>query len=568
MSYQELPIGTNSTPIESSRYLPVKVVPQSKKRYGFDKVISNNVDTTVMTIIGAGVGSGQSVNQSAGNLVLTSGTTVRSETIIRSIASWQNAITLRFSSVLSQRIINNNFIIELVDVMGDSLTYVISSATVLVVTIPGNTFTSQNVGQTIKVGLFAGTGTFLSGSYPIASIAGNDITFTVSGFAAGTGTCSVFGWNHHHIIYDSTTATTLLHGAQRNGWPAGNVTATTNTSASPGHIGIINSEDGVATFADQLAASATTIQTLVRSQISRSVPESVTALYLQIRMFNGTTAPASTTTWTIGFVDVENYTAQQVSLTSARVQSNNSALPVEVLRAVAQSATITSVVAGTSATNLGKAEDAVAASGDTGIFVLGVRRDAPLVSGSATGDYNELATNRWGALLTAPFEKTARSYVASCNIAVGSITTPTDIFTITGNGTTVVYITRITITAVQTTGGVIETFLIKRSTANTGGTSSSVTALALDSGDAAAAATLLQYTVNPAALGTVVGNIKRIHLPAPAVTGTPAPTTFEFGDKSKPIVLTGVTQQLAVNLNSIAAPAGAVYLINIEWFEI
>lgn len=47
----------------------------------------------------------------------------------------------------------------------------------------------------------------------------------------------------------------------------------------------------------------------------------------------------------------------------------------------------TSVTPGTSAAHLGKAEDAAAASGDTGVAMLAVRRDTPSSDVSAAGDY-------------------------------------------------------------------------------------------------------------------------------------------------------------------------------------
>lgn len=57
-----------------------------------------------------------------------------------------------------------------------------------------------------------------------------------------------------------------------------------------------------------------------------------------------------------------------------------------------------SVVPGVAATNLGKAEDAVAASGDTGIAVWGVRRDTPASNVSAAGDYAEIGISGNGAV--------------------------------------------------------------------------------------------------------------------------------------------------------------------------
>src|SRR5258706_4148251 len=59
------------------------------------------------------------------------------------------------------------------------------------------------------------------------------------------------------------------------------------------------------------------------------------------------------------------------------------------------------VIPGVGATSLGKAEDAVAANADTGVFILGVRRDAPTTSQtSGSGDYGEIATDPFGAAWT------------------------------------------------------------------------------------------------------------------------------------------------------------------------
>jgi len=59
---------------------------------------------------------------------------------------------------------------------------------------------------------------------------------------------------------------------------------------------------------------------------------------------------------------------------------------------------VTSVVPGTGATNLGKAEDAAHVSGDTGVLALAVRQDADASSVSATGDYSALQVDANGYL--------------------------------------------------------------------------------------------------------------------------------------------------------------------------
>lgn len=61
------------------------------------------------------------------------------------------------------------------------------------------------------------------------------------------------------------------------------------------------------------------------------------------------------------------------------------------------STAVESIVPGTSATSLGKAEDAVAASGDTGVAALAVRRDTAS-AGAADGDYANLSVTADGSL--------------------------------------------------------------------------------------------------------------------------------------------------------------------------
>lgn len=69
----------------------------------------------------------------------------------------------------------------------------------------------------------------------------------------------------------------------------------------------------------------------------------------------------------------------------------------------------TSVTPGTSAAHLGKAEDAASASGDTGVFILGVRNDTPSSLTSANGDYAGLTTNAYNQLHVSTYAVTTIS---------------------------------------------------------------------------------------------------------------------------------------------------------------
>lgn len=61
---------------------------------------------------------------------------------------------------------------------------------------------------------------------------------------------------------------------------------------------------------------------------------------------------------------------------------------------------VLSLVPGTGALNLGKAEDAGHTSGDTGVYVLAVRRDSPIVGSGTDGDYSSLNVDNTGSLYT------------------------------------------------------------------------------------------------------------------------------------------------------------------------
>lgn len=316
-------------------------------RVGFTKAITNNVDSDWGGLIG-GIATGMGVNQTGGNLVITSGTTARAETIIRSLKRYTGGIRLRVRSTLSQRIANNNFFVELVDLVGDGLAYNITSATTMVVTFPTGTnpFTNANVGQSMYAGNFAGTGTWLSGRYAIASVSGDTVTFTVAAFSAGTGTLSLFGWNYYHLVYDGTTATQAKFDTQRRGYNTGDTTATINTTASPGHLAMITGNDMMAILSDQLVATATGNRQSIRASRDENVPDDA-QLYLQIRVANGSTAPATTTTWTIGMVAVSEYEPVDMTLQDIR-QTTSPNVPVRIVESG-----VTQPVSGTVTANQG-----------------------------------------------------------------------------------------------------------------------------------------------------------------------------------------------------------------------
>jgi hypothetical protein len=307
-------------------------ISQSMFRTTFSKSIAaNGVDPSWFQQIGP-LGGGISYSQTGGNLVINSGTTARAELILRSTDFFVGPHELRWQSLLSQRIVNNLFTVELVDVIGDNIPFVINSATSITLNIPRNPFTSENIGQSVSLGAFDTADTAVHGRYAIAAVSGSDVTFTVSGFSAsGSGTCSAFGWNFHRCSYSGANPATASYDAGRRGYASGDTSATINTTASPGHMGIMVYEDGMTALLDQLVASSTGLATTQRASRVLNMPDEGANLYLQIRVTNGTTAPASTTAWTIGMVAVTEYQPVTVALTTVRPQPANSVAPVQIL---------------------------------------------------------------------------------------------------------------------------------------------------------------------------------------------------------------------------------------------
>lgn len=152
-------------------------------------------------------------------------------------------------------------------------------------------------------------------------------------------------------------------------------------------------------------------------------------------------------------------------------------------------------------------------------------------------------------------------YSSSATGIAGS-TSATDVFTITGSATKNVRVHNLVITGTQAAAVVRDILLIKRSTANSAGTSTSPTVIPLDSNAAAGTAVVRAYTVNPT-LGNTVGTVRVRRVGVP----TTAATTIDVAEFSftVPLTLRGTGQVLAVNFNN---PGVAItFSAFVEWSE-
>jgi len=164
------------------------------------------------------------------------------------------------------------------------------------------------------------------------------------------------------------------------------------------------------------------------------------------------------------------------------------------------------------------------------------------------------------------------TYSASVGSVVMALL-PTDVFTITGSATKTIKIYKVIASGSQNTAALRDIFLVKRSTANSGGVSTTLNNVANDSSNSSATAVVRAYTANPT-LGTLVGNVRTRSWPllgnSPGNNGQFGPDNtiiFDFESKeAQPITLRGTNEVLAVNFNSITS-AGSSMHFTITWTE-
>jgi hypothetical protein len=144
----------------------------------------------------------------------------------------------------------------------------------------------------------------------------------------------------------------------------------------------------------------------------------------------------------------------------------------------------------------------------------------------------------------------------------------TDNVIITGSATAVIRITRWSISGFCTAGSDVTINLVKRSNANTGGTTGNASAQTHDSTSAAASTFAQTYIVAATTLGLSTGTpVRTASVFLPAANSAPGYVqSWDFGSGPRQtIVLRGVAQSLCMNL--LTAPAGTLLNVDIEWTE-
>jgi hypothetical protein len=326
------------TAIQNLAATPVRQVGQMVDGAGFSAVGASVLDSFFNAPI---VSGSVSYNQAAGSLNILTGTTANSEFLARSVKSYRGSMRMRFSISASQRIANNNLAVMLADLIGEGLSYTINSATSVTVSVPEHTFNATNVGQFVQFGGITGAAA-VPGRYAIASVvAGTSITFTVTGFpASGSGTCTLFGRNYIRTLVTGTVAHAMSIDAQRNGWATGDSSVAFNSIVSPGTLVQTECTGREIFWSDTLRATSLNPNVVTRGSRYENIPDASTELYVFMWNFNGSTAPGSSTTWTLGSVSLESFPSTPVYLQGARSVGSANSFPVT---ASVTSATVTSV---------------------------------------------------------------------------------------------------------------------------------------------------------------------------------------------------------------------------------
>lgn len=171
--------------------------------------------------------------------------------------------------------------------------------------------------------------------------------------------------------------------------------------------------------------------------------------------------------------------------------------------------------------------------------------------------------------LEANHSRSVATYSAGSHAATDA-TGATDVWVLQGSSSKIVRVQGIRISGTSSANTVVDAIIYKRSSPNSGGTSTTVTPVSHDDTNPTATATVLSYTANPTTLGSTVGILRIEHL---VFAGTNAPNVaiesnvyqFSIYDGQTP-ALRGSSESFVVNLNGTAMATGHI-AVDAQWTE-
>lgn len=209
-------------------------------------------------------------------------------------------------------------------------------------------------------------------------------------------------------------------------------------------------------------------------------------------------------------------------------------------------------------------------SGQTGLYPIKVPPGAGAVRIVASGYVSGTSTGFMRATQFPSLLAKRATYAASFTGAV-TATNPTDIFTITGAAGKSIRITALEISGDQTSALTISLRLLKYSTALTGGTPATVTAVPYRTANPASAATVQSWSTNPSGGGALVGAIRSRTCLIPGLASPVTAVYWDFGTRSEGEVpeVNSASEVLSINLGAAAAVlTGNSFNIWVEWTEV
>jgi hypothetical protein len=149
------------------------------------------------------------------------------------------------------------------------------------------------------------------------------------------------------------------------------------------------------------------------------------------------------------------------------------------------------------------------------------------------------------------------------------VASATDIFCINGSASKTIYISHVNLTGSATSATKVNVKILKRSTADSGGTSTTLTNVPSDSQIPAGTAVVKAYTANPT-VGTLVGEYYSEHAIFPAEASpnnTATPIHLTFGcNGAKLMTLRGTNESLCININGETVTGGVAH-VGVRWIE-
>lgn len=164
--------------------------------------------------------------------------------------------------------------------------------------------------------------------------------------------------------------------------------------------------------------------------------------------------------------------------------------------------------------------------------------------------------------------QTKATYAAVATIPPAA--SATDLLTLTGSATKTVQITRASCSGTASANAATTIFALRRSTANSGGTSGAAILTRFDSNNPTASAVAASYSANPTT-GTLVGNLRAGTLVLAVATSPVAvqPLAWDFGMRpgEQPVILRGTSEVFAINGGGATFQGGASLQCAITWTE-